>query len=65
MCHPTGFLLKKFLSAQHSYRTYEQETLAILEGLLRWEDKLLGHEMIIITNHRTLEFFNTQRTMLI
>src|SRR5258706_6384526 len=40
-CRPAGFLSKKFSSAQHSYRTYEQETLAILEGLLRWEDKLL------------------------
>jgi hypothetical protein len=62
-CRPAGFLSKKFLSAQLSYRTYEQETLAILEGLLRWEDKLLGREIIIITDHRTLEFFNTQRTM--
>ena len=62
-CHPAGFLSKKFLSAQHSYKTYEQETLAILEGLLRWEDKLLGREIIVIMDHRTLEFFNTQRTM--
>ena len=60
---PTGFLSKKFSSAQHSYRTYEQETLAILEGLLRWEDKLLGREITIITDHRTLEFFNTQQSM--
>ncbi len=59
-CRPAGFLLKKFSSAQHSYCTYEQETLAILEGLLRWEDKLLGHEIIIITDHQTLEFLNTQ-----
>ena len=50
-CRPAGFLLKKFSSAQHSYRTYEQETLAILKGLLRWEDKLLGREIIIITDH--------------
>ena len=62
-CRPAGFLSKKFSSAQHSYRTYEQETLAILEGLLRWEDKLLGREIVVITDHRTLEFFNTQRTM--
>ena len=60
---PAGFLSKKFSSAQHAYRTYEQETLAILEGLLRWEDKLLGREITIITDHRTLEFFNTQRNM--
>ena len=58
-------LSKKFSSAQHSYRTYEQETLAILEGLLRWEDKLLGCEIIIITNHWMLEFFNTQHAMLL
>jgi hypothetical protein len=25
-----------------------------------WEDKLLGCEIIIITDHHTLEFFNTQ-----
>ena len=50
-CCPAGFLSKKFSSAQHSYRTYEQEMLAILEGLLHWEDKLLGCKMIIITNH--------------
>jgi len=37
--------------------------LAILEGLLRWEDKLLAHEIVIITDHRTFEFFNTQQTM--
>jgi transposase InsO family protein len=62
-CRPAGFLSKKFSSAQVAYRTYEQETLAILEGLLRWEDKLLGRKMVIITDHKTLEFFNTQRTM--
>ena len=35
-CHPAGFLSKKFSSAQLSYCMYEQETLAILEGLLQW-----------------------------
>jgi hypothetical protein len=62
-CHPAGFLSKKFSSAQLSYRTYKQETLAILEGLLHWEDKLLGCEIIIITDHHMLEFFNTQWRM--
>ena len=62
-CRPAGFLSKKFSTAQASYRTYEQETLAILEGLLRWEDKLLGRKIVIITDHRTLEFFNTQRSL--
>ena len=62
-CRLAGFLSKKFSTAQLSYLTYEQETLAILEGLLRWEDKLLGRRIVIITDHRTLEFFNTQRSI--
>jgi hypothetical protein len=34
---------KKFTSAQHNYRVFEMETIAILEALLKWEDKLLGN----------------------
>jgi hypothetical protein len=41
-CWPAGFLSKKFSAAQHNYRTHEHETIAILEALLKWEDKLLG-----------------------
>lgn len=41
-CRPAGFLSKKFSSAQRAYKTYEQEALAIMEGLMKWEDKLLG-----------------------
>lgn len=33
---------KKFTLAQHSYRVFEMEMIAILEALLKWEDKLLG-----------------------
>ena len=35
-CCPTGFLSKKFSAA------HEHETIAILEVLIKWEDKLLG-----------------------
>jgi hypothetical protein len=63
MCCPAGFFLKKFSSAQLSYHTYKQETLTILNGLLHWEDKLFGCEIIIIMDHCTLEFFNTQQRM--
>ncbi len=41
-CHPAGFLSKKFSSAQQNYRTHEHEMIAILEALIKWEDKLLG-----------------------
>ena len=62
-CRPAGFMSKKFTNAQHAYVTYEHETIAILEALLKWEDKLLGRKIKVITDHKTLEFFNKQRHM--
>jgi hypothetical protein len=62
-CRPAGFMSKKFTTAQHIYVTYEQETLAILEALLKWEDKLIGQKFNIITDHKTLTFLNTQKDM--
>ena len=59
-CCPAGFLSKKFTDAQRHYCTYEQETIAILEALLKWEDKLIGYRFHVVTDHKVLEFFNTQ-----
>jgi hypothetical protein len=39
---------------------HELETLAILEALQKWEDKLVGHRFHVITDHKALEFFKTQ-----
>jgi hypothetical protein len=62
-CRPAGFMSKKFTSAQHNYRVFEQETLAILEALLKWEDKLMGYRIHVVTDHKALEFFKTQRQL--
>ena len=59
-CHPAGFLSKKFSSAQQNYRTHEHEMIAILEALIKWEDKLLGRKFVIVTDHKSLEYFETQ-----
>ena len=59
-CRPAGFMSKKFTSAQHHYRVFELETLGILEGLLKWEDKLLCVRTHVVTDHKALEFFKTQ-----
>jgi len=48
---------------QQNYAIHELETLAILEALLKWEDKLIGYDIRIITNHKALEFFKTQITL--
>jgi hypothetical protein len=59
-CRPTGFMSKKFTTVQHNYAVHELETLAILEALQKWEDKLVGYKVHIITDHKALEFFTTQ-----
>ena len=62
-CRPAGFISKKFSDAQRHYRTFEQETIAILEALLKWEDKLMGYRIHVVTDHKALEFFKTQRRL--
>ena len=62
-CRPAGFMSKKFTPAQMNYRVFEMETIAILEALLKWEDKLLGRKILIVTDHKALEFFKTQRRL--
>jgi hypothetical protein len=59
-CRPVGFMSKKFTDAQRNYCVFEQETLAILEALLKWEDKLLGYRIHVVTDHKALEFFKMQ-----
>ena len=59
-CRPAGFMSKKFTYAQQHYAVHEMETLAILEALSKWEDKLVGRRVHIITDHKALEFFKTQ-----
>ena len=63
-CQPAGFLSKKFMSAQHNYRMHKHETLAVLEALMKWEDKLLGRKFTVVTNHKGLEYFKTQPNLL-
>jgi hypothetical protein len=67
-CRPAGFMSWKFTSAQFNYATWEHELLAVLEALLRWEDKLLSLQFTIVTDHKALMFFKempymTQRQM--
>lgn len=62
-CRPAGFMSKKFTTAQHSYRVFEMEMIAILEALLKWEDKLLGRRFKVVTDHQALQFFKSQKRL--
>jgi hypothetical protein len=59
-CRPTGFMLCKFTNTQRHYCVFEQETIMILEALLKWEDRLIGYCIHVVTNHQALEFFKMQ-----
>ena len=39
---------------------HEHETIAVLEALMKWEDKLLGWKFTLVTDHKVLEYFKTQ-----
>src|SRR5215510_7490251 len=60
-CRPAGLMSRKFTDAQRHYRTYEHETIAILQALLKWEDKLIGYRIHVVSDHESLKFMHTQR----
>lgn len=41
--------------------TYEKEALAIVEALKRWRHYLVGHKLIIRTDHQSLKFMTDQK----
>jgi hypothetical protein len=42
---------------------FEQETIAILEALLKWEYKLISYHIHVVTDHEALEFFKMQKNL--
>ena len=62
---PTAFYSRKLNPAQTRYTTTERELLAIVETLKEFRNILLGHTIIVYTDHKNLtyNFFNTDRVM--
>ena len=42
---------------------FEREMLAIIEALLKWEDKLLGFKFTIVTDHEALGYLKMQHKL--
>ena len=38
--------------------------IAVLEALMKWEDRLLGRKFTLVTDHKGLEYFETQNNLL-
>src|SRR6185437_11343452 len=45
---------------ERNYVVHEQELLAIVHALREWRHYLLGNRIIVITDHRSLQYLATQ-----
>ena len=62
---PIAFYSRKLNDAQTRYTTTERELLSIVETLKAYRNILLGHKIIVHTDHKNLVYktFNTERVM--
>jgi hypothetical protein len=59
---PLAFFSRTLNSAQTRYTTTERELLSIVETLKEYRNILLGHKIIVCTDHKNLTFkqYNTE-----
>lgn len=60
---PVAFDSIQLKGAELNYPVHEKELLAIIRALKKWRSDLLGIPFEILTDHRTLENFETQRDL--
>ncbi|KAL5569340.1 hypothetical protein UlMin_025915 [Ulmus minor] len=60
---PIAFFSEKLSEAHQKWTTYEQELYAIVRACHQWEHYLVQKEFILHSDHRTLQFINSQRNI--
>jgi len=60
---PVAYEFQQLNSAQKNYPVHEKELLSIIRALSKWRVDLLGSEITIVMDHRTLEAFNIQHDL--
>jgi hypothetical protein len=60
---PVAFDSMQLKGAELNYPVHEKEMLAIIRALKKWRSDLLGVPILVYTDHRTLENFNTQKDL--
>jgi hypothetical protein len=60
---PVSFDSMQLNKAQRRYPVHEKELLVIVRALKKWRSDLLGEEIYVYTDHKTLENFETQKEL--
>ena len=58
--HPVAFESRKMNPAEQNYPTHERELLAVFHALRTWRHYLLGRKFIIVSDHHSLKYLQTQ-----
>ena len=58
--HPIAYHSEKFSDTVHRYPTYDKELYPIVQACKQWKHYILGKETIIHTDHKPLQFLQTQ-----
>ncbi|KAI0529675.1 hypothetical protein KFK09_002229 [Dendrobium nobile] len=55
------FFSEKLCPSRQKWSVYEQELYAVIRALKQWEPYLLHQEFILCSDHRSLQFINSQK----
>ena len=61
--HPIAFESRKMNDAEVKYPVHEREFLAVIHALRKWRHYLEGQRFIIVTDHYSLKYFDTQPSL--
>ena len=61
--HLVAYESRKMNVAEVNYATHERELLAVIHVLRTWRHYLLGTHFIVVTDHNSLKYLQTQPTL--
>jgi hypothetical protein len=62
--HPVAYHSETLSNTVWKYPTYDKEMYSIVQACRKWKHYILGNETIIHTDHRPLQFIQTQGKLL-
>ena len=63
LARPVAFDSMQLKGAEKNYPVHEKELLAIVRALKKWGSDLIGIPIVVYTDHRMLQNFDTQRDL--